>query len=205
MTRLVRIGVLNYGVGNLFSVVSGLRRLGAEVDLLESLSGVEPDGLVLPGVGNFTEGAKNIHAHREKVIDLVDAGTPTLGICLGMQLLFEESEEGEGKGLSLFRGKVVKLRTSAKLPHIGWNRLLLVRRSELLEDVSSGEWVYFVHTFAPDPHDESIVLSLTHYGDTDFPSVVGSNNLFGTQFHPEKSGETGKKILRNFVKLCVRR
>ncbi|MCS7117394.1 MAG: imidazole glycerol phosphate synthase subunit HisH [Thaumarchaeota archaeon] len=200
-----KIGVLNYGVGNLFSVVSALRRLGAEVELLSSLNGVELDGLVLPGVGNFTEGSKNIHAHREKIIDLVGAGTPTLGICLGMQLLFDESEEGEGRGLGVFGGRVIRLRTSAKLPHIGWNKLYVVRRSELLEGVSSGEWVYFVHTFAPDPLDDSLVLALTRYSDVEFPSVVGSNNLFGTQFHPEKSGETGKKILKNFVRLCVRR
>ncbi|MCS6788408.1 MAG: imidazole glycerol phosphate synthase subunit HisH [Aigarchaeota archaeon] len=200
-----KIGVLNYGVGNLFSVVSALRRLGAEVELLESLDRAELDGLVLPGVGNFTEGAANVASHSDAVLEVMGSGTPTLGICLGMQLLFEASEEGEGKGLSVFRGRVVRLRTSSKLPHIGWNRLKVVRDSELLEGVSSGEWVYFVHSYAPDPRDRSIVLATTEYGGYEFPSIVGSSNVYGTQFHPEKSGETGRKVLRNFVGLCVRR
>ncbi|MEN3047231.1 MAG: imidazole glycerol phosphate synthase subunit HisH [Candidatus Caldarchaeales archaeon] len=200
-----RIGVLNYGVGNLFSVVSALRRLGAEVELLESLDRAELDGLVLPGVGNFTEGAVNLAAQRDAVLELVGSGTPTLGICLGMQLLFEGSEEGEGRGLSVFGGRVVRLRTSAKLPHIGWNRLRVIRESELLEGISSGDWVYFVHSYAPDPRDRSIVLATTEYGGYAFPSIVGSGNVFGTQFHPEKSGETGRRVLRNFVGVCARR
>ncbi len=202
---MARIGVLNYGVGNLFSVVSALSKLGAEVVLLGESGWDAIDGLVIPGVGNFEEGSRNIASHRDKVSEFLSSGSPVLGICLGMQLLFEESEEGPGQGLGLLRGRVLRLRVTAKLPHIGWSRLRVVRPSELLEDVSSGEWVYYVHSYAPSPEEPEVVSAVSEYGGLEFPSVVSRRNLYGTQFHPEKSGETGRKVLRNFVKRSVRR
>lgn len=201
-----RIGVLSYGVGNLFSVTNALSRLGAEVRLLNEPAGwADVDGLVIPGVGNFEEGSRNISAHRDRIADLVSSGVPVLGICLGMQLLFEESEEGPGRGLGLLRGRVLRLRVSAKLPHIGWSRLRVVRQCDLLQGVSSGDWVYFVHSYAPSPEEPEVVAALGEYAGLEFPAVVCYRNLYGTQFHPEKSGPTGMRVLRNFVDLCSRR
>ncbi|MEM0375088.1 MAG: imidazole glycerol phosphate synthase subunit HisH [Nitrososphaerota archaeon] len=200
-----RIGVLTYGVGNLFSVTRALSRLGAEVLLLDESGWTEIDGLVVPGVGNFEEGSRNISAHRERIADLIASGVPVLGICLGMQLLFEESEEGPGRGLGILKGRVLRLRVSAKLPHIGWSRLRVVRDCELLEGVNSGDWVYYVHSYAPSPEDPEVVVALSEYAGLEFPAVICSGNLCGTQFHPEKSGRTGMRILGNFVALCVRR
>ncbi len=202
---MVRIGVLSYGVGNLFSVVSALSKLGAEVVLLKGSGWDSIDGLVIPGVGNFEEGSRNIAFHRDEIFEFLSSGSPVLGICLGMQLLFEGSEEGPGQGLGLLRGRVLRLRVGAKLPHIGWSRLKVVRPCGLVEGISSGEWVYYVHSYAPSPEEPEVVSVVSEYGGIEFPSVVFHRNLYGTQFHPEKSGGTGRKVLRNFVDLCVRK
>lgn len=157
------------------------------------------DFLVMPGVGNFSAAAEKIAPLREELLDFLKSGTPVLGICLGMQILFEESDEGPGKGLGFFDGKVVSLPSNVKKPHMGWNIIRKTRESPLLEGIQE-DWVYFNHSYHPSPVDRRIVLAETNYG-TDFPAVVGSGTVFGTQFHPEKSSLTGEKILRNFVKL----
>lgn len=202
----MRIAVVNYGVGNLYSVTSALRKLGAEASVVRTLDPGSYDGIVLPGVGNFEAGSRELEASvlKFQLIDAARAGIPILGICLGLQLMFERSEEGPGRGLSLIRGEVLKLRVPMKLPHMGWNTLEVIRPSELLEGVESGEWAYFVHSYYPSPEDRNLVLCETEY-HVRFPSVIGNRNLYGTQFHPEKSGETGRKILRNFVRSCVRK
>jgi len=197
----MRIAVINYGVGNLFSVSAALRRMGAEPVIVEELDWKAYDGLILPGVGSFEAAAKNIHRFREGLREAAAHGAPLLGICLGMQLLFERSEEGPGDGLSIFQGEVVKLRIDGKLPHMGWNTLRIVRDSPLLSGVEQGEWVYFVHSYYPSPREKELILAETSY-HIDFPVVVGRANIYGTQFHPEKSGVTGSKILRNFIDIC---
>ncbi len=130
-------------------------------------------------------------------------GTPLLGICLGLQLFFEKSEEGPGNGLALFKGKTVRLPNTVKVPHMGWNTLNIVKQNELFDGIAEGSYVYFVHSLYPVPADKNIVCTQTEYGTT-FTSAIASKNIYGTQFHPEKSGDIGLKILKNFAKVVVR-
>ncbi|MEM2238589.1 MAG: imidazole glycerol phosphate synthase subunit HisH [Candidatus Caldarchaeum sp.] len=192
MTRCL---ILHYGVGNVFSVENAFKRLGFEVEIA-SRPRRDTDCAILPGVGSFAAAAENIAPYRDDLLDLLKTGIPVLGICLGMQVLFESSEEGPGKGLGVFKGRVVALPDTVKRPHMGWNKIRKTRETEILGDVGE-EWVYFNHTYHPSPVDDNIVLARTRYG-VEFPSIVGSGNIYGTQFHPEKSSKTGEKILRNF-------
>lgn len=197
----MRIAVINYGVGNLFSVSAALRRMGADPVIVEELDWKAYDGLILPGVGSFEAAAKRIDVFREGIREAVASGAPILGICLGMQLFFERSEEGPGEGLSILGGEVVRLRVGGRLPHMGWNTLRIVRDSPLLRGLEQGEWVYFVHSYYPSPRERELVVAETNYY-VDFPVVVGRGNIHGTQFHPEKSGIAGAKILKNFIDIC---
>jgi glutamine amidotransferase len=197
----MKIGILNYGIGNLYSITNAFRRLGVNVEIIDQPSKAQIDGLVLPGVGNFESAAKNMRGMKVKIIELIESSMPVLGICLGMQLFFERSEEGGGEGLGIFRGDVVKMRIRGKLPHMGWNTLIKLKESPILEDVNTGDWVYYVHSYYPAPRDAEIVLAETEY-HIHFPSVIGDSSRFGTQFHPEKSSTTGQKILKNFLKIC---
>ncbi len=197
----MKIGILNYGIGNLYSITNAFRRLGVNVEIIDQPSKAQIDGLVLPGVGNFESAATNMRLMKDKIIELIESSMPVLGICLGMQLFFERSEEGGGEGLGIFRGDVVKMRIRGKLPHMGWNTLIKMKESPILEDVNTGDWVYYVHSYYPSPRDAEIVLAETEY-HIRFPSVIGGSSRFGTQFHPEKSSTTGQKILKNFLKIC---
>jgi len=197
----MKIGILNYGIGNLYSITNAFRRLGVNVEIIDQPSKAQIDGLVLPGVGNFESAATNMRRMKDKIIELIESSMPVLGICLGMQLFFERSEEGGGEGLGIFRGDVVKMRIRGKLPHMGWNTLIKMKESPILEDVNTGDWVYYVHSYYPSPRDAEIVLAETEY-HIRFPSVIGGSSRFGTQFHPEKSSTTGQKILKNFLKIC---
>jgi glutamine amidotransferase len=157
----------------------------------------------LPGVGNFSAAATKLDAVKETIQSKVESGMPLLGICLGLQLFFEDSEEGLGSGLAFFKGRNVRLQGDLKVPHMGWNTLNMVRQSELFEGIAEGAYVYFVHSLYPVPTDKSIVCTQTDYGTT-FTSAVASKNIYGTQFHPEKSGDIGMQILRNFAKIVTR-
>jgi glutamine amidotransferase len=154
-------------------------------------------------VGNFSAASRNIEPYKPEIIDFVESGVSLLGICLGMQLLFTESTEGEGKGLNLLKGKVVSLPSSVKIPHMGWNTLHIVKRHGLLDGVDQESFVYFVHSYYPTVMNRKIVMAETTYGVT-FPSIVAERNVYGMQFHPEKSGETGMHILKNFLKTIRR-
>lgn len=200
----MKIAILDYGVGNLYSITCALKRLGAEVGLIDSVrGGLQADALILPGVGNFTHVAEKLANEKETISDYINAGRPLLGICLGLQILLEGSEEGEGRGLSLIPGSVRRLPKGVKIPHIGWNTLKIVRQHEFVEGVQDGSWVYFVHSYYPSLTDKEPVLAETHYGLT-FPSILGKGALLSTQFHPEKSAETGKALLKNFLKMIRR-
>jgi glutamine amidotransferase len=163
----------------------------------------DADAIALPGVGNFTAAAKALEPVKAELVDTINAGTPVLGICLGLQLYFEESEEGPGRGLAFFKGKNVRLSGPVKVPHMGWNTLQKVKENELFEGIDDGAYVYFVHSLYPVPVDKSIVCTETEYSQT-FTSAVASKNIYGTQFHPEKSGDVGLKILKNFAKAVAR-
>jgi imidazole glycerol-phosphate synthase subunit HisH len=203
------IAIFDYGAGNLFSLKSALERNGAhKATVIRHIEGIKKfSGLVLPGVGNFDLAMRSIGPHKElltqAIYDALDRGLPTLGICLGMEMLFEKSEEGTLDGLNIFRGEVLLLaRTRVKIPHMGWNNLHLTgRHSILLRGVKDRSWVYFVHSYYVKPKDKGLIAANSHYG-TRFPAVVERGNLFGTQFHPEKSGSVGAAILKNFLKEC---
>lgn len=196
--------ILHYGVGNVFSIENAFKRLGFETEIKNRVSSEDRgfDCLVLPGVGSFTAAVENITPFRSELVDLIKSGIPVFGICLGMQLLFQSSEEGPGEGLGVFRGRIVELPDNVKKPHMGWNIIRKVSASPLLEGLEE-EWVYFNHTYYPEPEEQNLKLSETEYG-VRFASVVGRGNVFGTQFHPEKSSKTGVAILDNFKKLVRR-
>ena len=203
------VAVVDYGLGNLRSVTRGLERAGASVDVSDDPAEfTAADGIVLPGVGAFREGVENAGPYREALLEAADDGTPVFGICLGMQMLLTTSEEadrageGEVEGLDLIPGRNRRFAGDLKVPHMGWNELAVERDHPLVEGVD-GEYAYFVHSYYAAPEDDDATVASTEYG-TRFPSIVAddSGTVFGTQFHPEKSGETGLRILRNFVALC---
>ncbi|NOJ29233.1 MAG: imidazole glycerol phosphate synthase subunit HisH [Nitrososphaeraceae archaeon] len=201
------IAIFDYGAGNLFSLKTSLEKNGADkIVILNDLKGIEKfDGLILPGVGNFDPAIKTIEKSKEILVDVVNKGFPVLGICLGMEMLFENSEEGKLNGLSIFNGNVKILPShKVKIPHMGWNNLDIVKSgSKILEGIKDRSWVYFVHSYriVPKKKDTDIVVANTNYG-IDIPVVIEKNNLFGTQFHPEKSGTIGAKIMKNFIEAC---
>lgn len=201
------VGVCDYGVGNLRSVERALVAGGARV--LVSCDAVELsacDGIVLPGVGAFSVAAASLRERGldDAVLTLAAAGRPVLGVCLGFQLLFTESDEaGGGTGLSLIPGVVRRLATRrAKVPHMGWNQLHLTRSSALLDGVAEAENMYFVHSYAATPDDRADVVATTEHGG-EIVAAVERDNIAGTQFHPEKSGPAGLHVYANFVARCT--
>jgi glutamine amidotransferase len=210
--RDVSVALVDYGLGNLRSATRGLERAGASVEITDDPDAfAAADGVVLPGVGAFREGMENAGPLREALTDHAEAGRPLFGICLGMQMLLTTSEEadheGEGEvtGLDLVPGTNVRFEVDRKVPHMGWNELEIERDHPIVDGVD-GEHAYFVHSYYAAPDDPDAVVATADYG-VDFPAVVANEagNVFGTQFHPEKSGETGLTILRNFVDYCAER
>ena len=203
------IGIVDYGMGNLFSVSKALERLEAPYFISENPEELqEADALLLPGVGSFRDGMEllNTSGLAKMISEFAGTGKPVLGICLGMQLLFEESmENGVTSGLNLLPGKVERFlgRTASgesyKVPHMGWNRLQFVNASPLTENVDPGH-VYFVHSYYVKTDDKDVLVAVSEY-DVEVPAVVGKNNVFGMQFHPEKSSSSGMELLRNFTKM----
>jgi len=202
------IVIIDYGMGNIHSVNKALQLYGAETVVTNKAKEIlAADKAVLPGVGAFDDAMQELE--KQKLIgclfDLLKANVPFLGICLGMQLLFEESEEAKKtKGLGILKGKVKRFQESKsqKVPHMGWNQLKEVASDcPLLKDVPENPYVYFCHSYYPQAKDKSIVAATTDYG-IDFPSVVRQGNVYGVQFHPEKSQATGLKMIENFVNLC---
>lgn len=197
----MKTAVLDYDVGNLASVLQGLKQSGLEPVLTRDREEIlSARAVVLPGVGAFAQGVENLKKHRLlSVIEEVTAkGTPFLGICLGMQLLFEESEEyGRHAGLGFLPGKVVRFPQGLKVPHMGWNTLNFHNPHPLLNGVEAGSFVYFVHSYYASDCEPSHIIASTNYG-VEFPAMVCFNNIVGVQFHPEKSSRIGLKLLSNF-------
>lgn len=202
---MTKIAIFDFGAGNLFNLHQSLLRNGAHtVDIIRTLNELEDyDGLVLPGVGNFDSAISSIQKDSISLNAAVDRGMPILGICLGLEMLFNKSEEGILDGLKVLDGDVLMLpKTKVKVPHIGWNNLRILKtESNLLKGIPQDSWVYFVHSYHIEPQDENLIAAITDYGST-LPVVIERSNLFGTQFHPEKSGKIGAQIMKNFVNIC---
>ena len=205
------IAIVDYGVGNLRSAAKGLERAAADagcavdVRVTGERAAIErARAVVLPGVGAF--GACMASLEASGLVDVVraaaDSGRPFLGICVGMQILFDESDEfGPVAGLGVLGGRVVRFRPGAvKIPHMGWNALRIRRPGGPLDGLEDGAWVYFVHSYFARPADPAVVAATCEYGGEDFTAAVARDNLFATQFHPEKSQSTGLRLLRNFVR-----
>lgn len=204
----VRIGLIDYGMGNRRSAEKALEHLGARVAVSDDPATLSAaDGLVLPGVGAFPAGMAAIRARGldELLAERVGAGVPLLGLCLGMQLLFEGSEEhGGADGLGLLAGTVRALDAAdLKLPHIGWSEVRWCRANPLAEGLPDPIYLYHVHGYAPVPADEQVLLATASYGQP-FAAIVGQGNVFGTQSHPEKSSTHGLALLQNFTRICGR-
>ncbi|EWG08040.1 MAG: imidazole glycerol phosphate synthase subunit HisH [Candidatus Aramenus sulfurataquae] len=195
----MRAVVVNYGVGNLYSISSGLRRAGFEV----KIGGLEEtDLLVFPGVGSFYAVSKFIENNKEKIEDLRSKGVKFLGVCLGMQIMFEEGTEGgRNKGLGWFKGIVDRIQGGVKLPHIGWDKIHVTSPSEVVEGLDD-KYAYFVHSYVAYTKEQRVVAT-SKYG-VEFPAIVYSDFAIGTQFHPEKSSETGKAFFSNLMRWAKR-
>jgi glutamine amidotransferase len=203
------IGLVDYGMGNRRSMQKSLERAGATVLLTGDHDALRAtDGLVVPGVGAFAAAMRALAEHGldELVRERAAAGAPVLGACLGMQLLFEHGAEfGGADGLGLLPGEVVPLDARGlKLPHIGWNEVRWTRPSALSAGLPDPTPFYHVHSFVPVPSEDDVALGISDYG-VEFASVVGRGNVFGTQFHPEKSSRDGIALLANFVGICARK
>jgi imidazole glycerol-phosphate synthase subunit HisH len=202
---MTKIAIFDFGAGNLFNLHQSLLRNGAHsVDIIRTLEELEKyDGLVLPGVGNFDNAISSIQRDAVSLNMAVDNGMPILGICLGLEMLFNKSEEGILDGLKILEGDVLMLpKKKVKVPQIGWNNLRIVKRaSNLLKGIPQDSWVYFVHSYHIEPEDKNLIAAIADYGSI-LPVVIERSNLFGTQFHPEKSGKVGAQIVKNFIKIC---
>ena len=203
------IAIIDYGAGNLQSVKKAFDFIGAESVITDNPEIINAcDRILLPGVGSFGDAMDSMHKSGlvETVKQNALSGKPFLGICLGLQLLFEESEESPGvKGLGIFKGKIKKFSSDMglKIPHIGWNSLEIKQNDTLFKNIPENSYVYFVHSYYLHAEDENDIATVTNYG-IDFHSAVGKNNIFATQFHPEKSGDVGLQILRNFASMEVK-
>lgn len=195
----MKIALLDLGFGNLLSIKRGLERAGGEVILATRKEEIyATDAIVIPGVGAFRDG---ISALKRNFNDIFEK--PILGICLGMQLLLDKSYEGGiFEGMGLIKGEVIKLPNTVKIPHMGWNDIIIEKESSLLEGLKTGDYFYFVHSYYCKIL-EDVAIAFTEYG-VKFPSIIEKKNMVGVQFHPEKSGKNGSIFLKNFLKWCRR-
>jgi len=211
---VTHIAIIDYELGNVKSIINALEKVGANFVLTRNDSEIlNSDGVILPGVGAFSHGVSKLKEYSldKIIIQYAKQKKPLLGNCLGMQMLFTESEEfGTTQGLNLISGKIKKLKTLnssfRKLPHVSWNEILeptyLAWNNTIMEGLNSSSNMYFVHTYAAQPDNQEYVLSTTEYSNYKFCSSVKKENIYGCQFHPEKSATDGLLIMKNFVKIC---
>jgi glutamine amidotransferase len=209
----MKIAVIDYDIGNVRSILSAFENQGAHISLTRNKERIlESDGVILPGVGAFSHGMENLNKYNlvEVIKDYIGSNKPFMGICLGMQMLFDESEEfGKTIGLGLIPGRVIRLpikdSKNEKLPHVSWNELIFKSNKwdkTILDGVKDYSDMYFVHSFVAEPNNTDNILSVTEYSGYEFCSSVKRGNVYGCQFHPEKSGNTGLKIIKNFIRMC---
>lgn len=200
------INIIDYGMGNLLSVSKALEYLNADVQVSDKPEDIKKaDKIILPGVGNFGDGMKNLSAGNfiEPIKEAVKHRKPMLGICLGLQVLFEESEEAPGvQGLGLIKGKVRRFprKKNFKIPHMGWNSISIKNKNNIFKNIHENSFFYFVHSYFADPENKKITSAECNY-IIPFTAAVSHNMLFATQFHPEKSQDKGLDALRNFIDL----
>ena len=205
MNKKSFIVVVDYGMGNLLNVEKALQKVGFKTEVTNNPSVIEKTaGLVLPGVGSFKDCMTNLEKENliEPIRCFISSGRPFLGICLGMQILFTESEEfGQSKGLNILEGKVVAFPKNPKLkiPHMGWNSIKIKKKAPLLEGIPDNSYFYFVHSYYVIPKQKDIIATTTYYG-VEFVSSIWKDNIFACQFHPEKSQKLGLTLLKNFKK-----
>lgn len=201
---MTKIAIFDYGAGNIYSLKCALERNSAKVSIIKTLEKTKKfDGLILPGVGNFDPAIRSMEPFRKNFSSIIEKKIPVLGICLGMEMLFNSSEEGKLEGLKILDGVVSMLpKRKVKIPHMGWNNLDIIKRdSKILKGIRNESWVYFVHSYHIIPVNREIIVAKSKYGK-DIPVVIEKENIFGTQFHPEKSGTNGEKIIKNFLNIC---
>ncbi|MEK6581730.1 MAG: imidazole glycerol phosphate synthase subunit HisH [Nitrospirota bacterium] len=196
------IAIVDYGMGNLRSVEKGFLKVGVDARIVNDAASIDnAEGVVLPGVGAFMDCIKNLTDMKltEAIIKVIGKGKPFLGICLGLQVLFSESEEfGVCRGLNIFKGKVVRFpKMELKVPHMGWNTLDIKKKPPMFDGIADKSYFYFVHSFYVVPEDKDIIAGTTDYG-VNFTAMVWKDNIFAMQFHPEKSQELGLKILKGY-------
>ena len=197
------ITIIDYKSGNLKSISNGFKKIGADYQITDDEEIIaNSDYLVLPGVGAFGSAMDNLNPFKKVIKEHVACDKPFLGVCLGQQVLMGSSEEAPGvEGLNLFKGHAEKMPEGVKIPHMGWNKLKVTNSSPILDGID-GEYFYFVHSYHVVPDDDEIIAGVCDYGE-EIVSSLSQNNLFSTQFHPEKSGKVGLKILKNFTNLEI--
>lgn len=192
----LKVTITDYGVGNLYSIRRSLEMCGADVEVVRDMTALEDaECIVFPGVGAFNKTMERLLPHRDMIRERLEAGVPALGICIGMQILFDGSDEGTSPGIGFYKGGVIPLECET-VPHMGWNQV--VTEDRLMEGVTDRNF-YFVHSYHGDPDDQSLVRGTTEYEGLEFPSFFRRRNTYGTQFHPEKSSSSGRRVLENFI------
>ena len=201
---MAKIGLIDYGMGNLFSVQKAFKRFNQPVDIVCDIKSLkECDALILPGVGAFDPAMKNLRKTElvPSIIEWINNGKPLMGICLGLQLLFETSDEGRFKGLGIIKGHIRRLpnEKDERIPHIGWSPIFKTNDCPILENQNAPNWMYFVHSYSACPLEPKKTVATTKFGKTDITSIVWHKNTLACQFHPEKSGIAGQKLILNWI------
>ena len=201
---MAKIGLIDYGMGNLFSVQQAFKRVDQHLDIISDVKTLRTcDALILPGVGAFDPAMINLRKTDliPSIIDWVNNGKPLIGICLGLHLLFETSDEGTSKGLGVIKGHIRRLphEKNERIPHIGWSPIFKINKCPILENFSDSNWMYFVHSYSACPIEPKVTVASTKFGETEFSSMVWYKNTGACQFHPEKSGVAGQKLIFNWI------
>ena len=198
----LKVTITDYGVGNLYSIRRSLEMCGAEVEIITDMSKLaDAECIVFPGVGAFDRSMERLLPYKDEIVSRLESGVPALGICIGMQILYGSSDEGSSEGLGVYDGRVRRLECRM-VPHMGWNQV--ISDDPLMDGVEDNNF-YFVHSFYGDPSDVSLVVGTTQYEGLTFPSFFRRYNTYGTQFHPEKSSVSGRRVLENFIRFAEER